>query len=311
VMNESFRVLAPGFELSDPEHLVRLPVPANILGFFQQFTFPDLQAFRNQEVYIVGATIAIVASLESLLSLEAAHKLDPFKRISPSNRELIAQGTGNMISGMLGGLPITAVVVRTSANIYAGARTRMSALVHGVLLLAMAMLFPKLLNLTPLACLASILLVIGYKLAKVELFQQMWKAGHAQFLPFVVTVLAIVFTDLLKGVIIGFAFGLFFVIRANHHHAITVISQDNYYLVRFNKDVTFVNKSEVKEALRSIPANTTVILDGTKALYIDRDIREVVDEFRQSCYFRGIKLEFKNFGVSGNAAPEALVSTSH
>jgi len=311
VMNESFRVLTPGFELSDPEHLVRLPVSPNILSFFQQFTFPDLRAFQNQQVYIVGATIAIVASLESLLSLEAADKLDPFKRISPSNRELIAQGAGNMISGMLGGLPITAVVVRTSANIYAGARTRMSALVHGVLLLAMAMLFPKLLNLTPLACLAAILLVIGYKLAKVELFQQMWKAGYAQFLPFIVTVLAIVFTDLLKGVIIGFAFGLFFVIRANHHHAITLISQDNYYLLRFNKDVTFVNKSEVKEALRSIPANTTVILDGTKALYIDRDIREVVDEFRQSCYFRSIKVEFKNFGVSGNAAPEALVSTSH
>ncbi len=310
-MNQLFRVLVPGFELSDPEHMVRLPVPASILGFFQQFTFPDLHAFQNQQVYIVGATIAIVASLESLLSLEASDKLDPYRRISPTNRELLAQGSGNVVSGLLGGLPITAVVVRTSANIYAGGRTRMSALVHGALLLAMAMLFPKLLNLTPLACLAAILLVIGYKLAKIDLFVQMWKAGYAQFLPFIVTVIAIVFTDLLKGVIIGFAVGLFFVIRANRHHAITLISQDNYYLLRFNKDATFVNKSEVKEALRSIPANATVILDGTKALYIDRDIREVVDEFRQSCYFQGIKLEFKNFGTHGNAAPEALVSTSH
>ena len=308
-LNEAFRLWFPGFELSDPEHMVRLPVSANLGEFFNQFTSPDWSAFANQNVWIFAATIAIVGSLESLLSLEAADKLDPLKRISPPNRELFAQGFGNLLSGLIGGLPITSVVVRTSANIYAGGRTRWSSLTHGLLLLTAAMVVPGLLNRTPLACLAAILIMISYKLAKVDLFRNMWNLGYTQFLPFVVTVLAIVFTDLLKGVLIGLAFGLFFVIRANHHRAITVVSQDNAYLLRFNKDLTFVNKAELKEALRSIPANSTVIVDGTRALYIDHDIRDAVDEFRQACYFRNVTLELKNFGIRKEpSAPPAVAA---
>lgn len=294
-MNELFRIVSPGFEVRDAEHMVQLPVSASISEFFGQFTIPDFSAFTNKAIYTTGLTIAAVASVETLLNIEAADKLDPFRRITPTNRELVAQGVANMTSGLIGGLPITSVVVRTSANIYAGARTKMASLTHGILLLLFALAIPAFLNRTPLACLAAILLIIGYKLAKIDLFKQMWRSGLDQFLPFIVTVVAIVFTDLLTGVLIGLAVGLFFVIRANHREPITLVSQDNYYLLRFNKDVTFVNKSALKEALLKIPDNSRVIVDATKALYIDNDIYDLIFEFRQQAYFRNITLEMKNF----------------
>lgn len=303
-LNEFFRAFFPGFELSDASHMVRLPISASIGEFFGQFTMPDFSQFANKAVYTTGFTMAIVASIESLLSIEAADKLDPYKRITPTNRELIAQGIGNITSGMIGGLPITSVVVRTSANVYAGARTKFSSLTHGLLLLSFALLIPAFLNRTPLACLAAILLLIGYKLAKVQLFKQMWRAGFGQFLPFIITVLAIVFTDLLVGVLVGLAVGLFFVIRANHHEPITLVKQDNLYLMRFNKDVTFVNKSAFKEKLLKIPDNSQVIIDATKALYIDNDIYDVMFEFRQQAYFRNIHLELKNFARQGKTLEE-------
>lgn len=294
-LNQGFGMFAPEFQLKSSEYLVSLPVAQSVQGFFGQFMLPDFSAITNQTVLISAATIAIVASLESLLSLEAADRIDPFRRISSPSRELRAQGIGNIISGMLGGLPITSVVVRTTANISAGGRTWISSFVHGVLLFASTMLIPSVLNLTPLACLAAILIVIGYKLTKPAVYRAMHALGWNQFAPFLITVVAIVFTDLLKGVIIGLFAGVFFVMRMNHHAAITLVHQDHYYLLRFNKDASFVNKSELKRTLRSIPDGAHLIIDGTKSLYTDPDIIEIVEGFQKLAPYKEITLEFKHF----------------
>ena len=293
-MNNAFGTLAPAMKLYEPEHMVALPVANSFAAFFAQFTLPDFNAFANPKVWGIALTIAIVASIETLLSLEAADRLDPYKRISAPNRELMAQGVGNLISGMIGGLPITSVVVRTSANVYAGARTRVSALVHGLLLLAAVVLIPSFLNYTPLACLAAILLLVGYKLTKFSLYSKMYSLGWSQFLPFILTVLAIVGTDLLKGVLIGLALGLFFVIRQNHHESVTVVNQDNCYLMRLNKDATFLNKSELRTKLREIPSGAHLIIDGIKALYVDRDIVEAVEDFKLLAPYKKITVEVDN-----------------
>ena len=239
----------------------------------------------------------MVGSIETLLSIEASDKLDPFRRISDTNRELKAQGVGNLISGLIGGLPVTSVIVRSSANVYAGARTKMSAIVHGLLLLVSVVAIPRLLNWIPLASLAAILLLVGYKLTKIDIYRKMYRAGLDQFLPFVVTVLAIVFTDLLTGITIGLVVGFFFVIKTNHHSSITLVSQDNYYMVRFNKDVSFINKNELKEKLMQIPSDTIVIFDGTRATYIDSDIYDVIVDFEQNAKFRNIEVELKHFNA--------------
>lgn len=296
LMNELFRGLLDNFYLRGEDgHLVTLPVAASLQEFFRQFSAPNWAAFATRDVYIVGATIAVVASIESLLSLEASDKLDRFRRSSSTNRELVAQGIGNITSGLIGGLPITSVVVRTSANAYAGARTRMAAFSHGVLLCVAVLLIPGLLNRTPLCSLAAILIVVGYKLTKPALYRAMFKSGWEQFLPFVVTVVAIVFTDLLKGVLIGLVFGLFFVVRANHHRPITMVTHDDHTLIRFNKDMTFVNKSELKETLRAIPARTKLVIDASQAAYVDDDIHDVIGDFQVSSRHLGIQIEFKNF----------------
>jgi MFS superfamily sulfate permease-like transporter len=295
-LNESFEAFGGDFYLKSEEgHLVSLPVAASLTEFFGQFTFPKFGALLNREVYTTALTIAVVGSLESLLSLEAADKLDPHRRISSTNRELKAQGVGNMISGLIGGLPITSVVVRTSANVYAGAQTRMSSFFHGLLLLAAVLLVPGLLNRIPLASLAAILIVIGYKLAKVSLFKEMYRMGNNQFLPFAVTIIGIVFTDLLTGILIGMTVGIFFVIRANHHAAVTVVHQEGDYLMRFNKDMTFVNKSELKDKLSAIPDGANLIIDAKKSLVLDKDICDVIADFQHSSAFRDVEVELKHF----------------
>ncbi|MEJ7693884.1 SulP family inorganic anion transporter, partial [Daejeonella sp.] len=215
VMNEVFRMSNPELYLAG-DKLVQLPVASSAAGFIGQFTLPDFSGLTNYNVYVVAITIAIIASLESLLSVEAADKLDPYKRNTPTNRELMAQGLGNFVSGMIGGLPLTAVIVRTSANINSGAKTKLSAIIHGILLLVSVIGFASILNKIPLACLAALLLVVGYKLAKVSLFKSMYRLGWNQFLPFVVTVVAIQFSDLLKGIAIGMAVSLFFILRSNY-----------------------------------------------------------------------------------------------
>lgn len=293
--NELFRVSLNNHLKAEDNHLVALPIASGLKDFFNQFTTPDWSAWNNKQVYITALTLAIVASIESLLSIEAADKLDPFRRISPTNRELKAQGIGNLISGLIGGLPITAVIVRSSANVYAGARTWFSSAFHGSLLFICVMLIPGLLNHIPLACLAAVLFMVGYKLTKIDVYKKMYQAGLDQFLPFIVTVLAIVFTDLLIGIGIGLVVGLFFVIRTNHHSAMTVVNQEDYYLIRFNKDVSFVNKTELKEKLSTIPPDSTLIIDGKKAVFIDSDIYDVISDFIESAQHRNIKVELKHF----------------
>lgn len=293
--NEFFRISFNNHLRAEDNHLVALPIASGLNDFFSQFTTPDWSAWNNKQVYITALTLAIVASIESLLSIEAADKLDPFRRISPTNRELKAQGVGNLISGLIGGLPVTAVIVRSSANVYAGARTWFSAAFHGALLFFCVMLIPGILNRIPLACLAAVLFMVGYKLTKIDVYKKMYGAGLDQFLPFIVTVLAIVFTDLLIGIAIGLVVGLFFVIRTNHHSAMTVVNQEDYYLIRFNKDVSFVNKTELKDKLSKIPSNSNLIIDGKKAVFIDSDIYDVIADFIESAQHRNIKVELKHF----------------
>ena len=270
-------------------HLVTVPIATSITDLLR---FPDLSGLTNTSVWITGATIALVATIETLLSVEAVDKLDPEKRISDTSKELRAQGIGNTISGLVGGLPITAVIVRSSTNVYAGGRTRLSSIVHGFLLLVCVLLIPDLLNRIPLACLAAILVAVGYKLTSVKVVKQSWGQGIDQFLPFLATVVAIVFTDLLMGIGIGILASVFFVIRANRHAAITLVNADDTWLIRFNKDVTFVNKAELKKTLREIPDGAAVTIDGTQATIIDHDIYDSIYEFDEAGTYRNIKVKY-------------------
>ena len=296
VFNEVYGSIAPGWKLTaEKDHLVELPVPGSLKEFLGVFTFPKLSALWKPEVWGTAVTLALVGSIETLLCIEATDKLDPEKRISDTNRELRAQGIGNVISGLLGGLPITSVIVRSSANVYAGGRTRLSAMVHGFLLLVAVVFCAALLNRVPLAALAAVLLMVGYKLSSLKIIKEMWAQGVNQFIPFAVTLAAIVFTDLLKGIGIGLLTSVFFVIRSNHHAAITLVNEQEDWLVRFNKDISFIHKAELKRRLREIPDNATAIFDATKSLYVDRDIYETVKEFETAAAYRGIQIEYHNF----------------
>lgn len=270
--------------------LVVLPVASSAEHFFSFFRFPEFSYITNSSVWIAGITLAIVASLETLLGIEAVDKLDPLKRVSPANRELVSQGIGNMTSGLLGGLPLTSVIVRSSANVNAGGKTKMSTILHGALLLVCVALFPKLLNMIPKAALAAILVFTGYKLAKVGLFKQFYNKGWEQFMPFVVTVLAIVFTDLLKGVVIGIAFGIFFVIRSNFRTAIFSTHTGNSYLVRLRKDISFFSKAKLKSSLEAIPENSELIIDLSRAEFIDLDIIDTINEFSAHAHLKNISV---------------------
>jgi MFS superfamily sulfate permease-like transporter len=270
---------APEWAVSNPSHMVTLPVLGSPTALFDQFVSPDWTFLGNMQIYTVAVTITIIASLETLLSLEAVDKLDPLKRIAPTNRELRAQGIGNMVSGLIGGLPITAVIVRSSANINAGGRTRISCFVHGLCLLISLLFFAQYLNYIPLACLAAILLQTGYKLAKPKLFMHFYKKGWNQFLPFVITVCAILATDLLEGMAIGMAVGMIFVILANYHAAITMTQDGSHYVISLNKDVSFLNKALLRKFIFKIEADSSVIIDASKAQFIDHDIIETIEDF--------------------------------
>jgi len=264
------------------EHLVKLPVASSPSEFFSFFTTPDFSELANINVFTVALTIAIVASLETLLSVEATDKLDPYKRITPTNKELKAQGIGNIISGLIGGLPITQVIVRSSANITAGGKTKMAAIIHGFILLISVALIAGLLNYIPLASLAGILLFIGYKLAKPSLFQSMYKLGWEQFVPFLVTILAVVFTDLLKGIGIGLALALFYILRKNFRNPYTIIDKDNdkQITIQLSEEVSFLNKASVFKVLMELESGTNVIIDGSKSKYIAFDVIERINDFK-------------------------------
>jgi MFS superfamily sulfate permease-like transporter len=300
VMNYFYRSGILNFSLNE-DQLVRLPVPDSAMGFFRQFTFPDFTAFTNPAVYQVAFVIAIVGSLETLLSVEATDKLDPLKRITPTNRELKAQGLGNIISGLIGGLPITQVIVRSSANITFGAKTKMSAVMHGIFLLVSAISIPTLLNQIPLASLAAILLMVGYKLAKPSLFVQMYKLGWEQFVPFTATVVAILATDLLKGITVGLLVGTFYTLRhsyRNSHYMKDVMTNEDGHEVHhlvLAEEVSFFNKASVIKALEAIPTNSKVVIDCSNSKSIAYDVVELIQEYKTNAKEKKIKVETINF----------------
>ncbi|MBX2945364.1 MAG: SulP family inorganic anion transporter [Cyclobacteriaceae bacterium] len=298
-LNELFNVAIPGFHVTSG-HLVSLPVSENLASFFNQFTYPDFSALFNQNVWVAAVTIAVVASLETLLSIDAIDKLDPYKRLTPLNHELKAQGVGNMLSGLMGGLPITSVIVRSSANVNSGGKTKTSAMVHGLLLLMTVIAIPGQLNKIPLACLAAILLMTGYKLTKPSLIVTMFKKGWGQFIPFAITIVAILLTNLLQGIFIGLTIGLIFVLRTNFHKALFCVREGNRYLVRLTKDVSFLNKALLRNTLREIPNNSHVIIDGVRSTFIDHDILETIQEFQQSALSRNISVELNQSVTAAN-----------
>ncbi len=277
------------------DQVVAIPVPETIGGFFAQFTFPDFSQITNSAVWITGITIAVVASLETLLCLEATDKLDPFKRVTPTNRELKAQGVGNIISGLIGGLPITQVIVRSSTNIQSGGRTKMSAIFHGIILLGCAMAIPMVLNMIPLASLAAILFLVGYKLAKPALFKQMYNLGQSHFVPFMVTILGIVFTDLLMGIGIGMVVAIFYILYNNYKKPFLFESgkhiKDGAIHLELAEDVTFINKASIQRTLSQIPDGAKVVIDASKSINIDQDVVEIIEEFKANAEYRDIQLE--------------------
>ncbi|MEM6964640.1 MAG: solute carrier family 23 protein, partial [Bacteroidota bacterium] len=277
------------------EQVVAIPVPETLGGFFDQFTFPDFSQIFNYSVWITGATIAVVASLETLLCLEATDKLDPQKRVSPANRELIAQGVGNTLSGLIGGLPVTQVIVRSSTNIQSGGRTKMSAILHGFILLGCAMAIPHLLNLIPLASLAAILFLVGYKLAKPSLFKEMYSHGKSHFIPYMVTIIGIVVTDLLVGIGLGLAVAIFFVLYNNYKKPFLFDSskhfKDGKIHLELAEDVTFINKASIQRTLDQIPEGSKVVIDASKTINIDRDVIEIIEDFKTNAKFKDIELE--------------------
>ncbi len=292
LINSFFTAPGSRFLLGD-NHMVNLPIASDFASFTGFFIFPKLQYLGNPEVWTVGLTLALVASIETLLGVEAIDKLDPLKRRTPANRELKAQGVGNIISGLIGGLPLTAVIVRGSANVEAGAKSKFSAIMHGVLILLSVLFIPGLLNKIPLSALAAILIVTGYKLIKPSMIKEIYKKGWDQFVPFVVTLVAILLSDLLIGILIGTIVALFALINSNFKSAVMVVHDENKYLVRFRKDISFLNKPIVKEKLESVPADSYVLIDMTRADFIDKDIIDVVNEFLQHAHLKNIKVEIK------------------
>jgi MFS superfamily sulfate permease-like transporter len=274
--------------------MVNIPIAASTSEFLSFFTFPDFAGFSNKDVWIAGITLALVASLETLLSIEAIDDLDPYQRVTDKDRELKAQGIGNMLSGLIGGLPITSVIVRSSANVNAGAKTKMSAVYHGLLLLLCVALIPGLLNMIPKSALAAVLIFTGYKLAKPSLFAVFYKKGWDQFLPFVITIAAILLTDLLIGVLIGIGIGLFFVFRSNFKTSVFIVHDDNKYLFRLRKDVSFLNKPIIKNKLEQVPEDAFVLIDTSRADFLDKDIIETIEDFMLHAPLKNIRVELKS-----------------
>lgn len=292
LINVFFQTYLPNLWLRG-DHVVELPVWNNPLEAAQHLVPINWSSIWRMDTWKVALTLAVVASLESLLSLEAVDKLDPLKRPSPPNRELVAQGVGNMASGLCGGLPITSVIVRSSANVMAGAKSKLSTILHGLLLLVCLLFFSPWLNLIPKSVLAAMLILTGYKLAKPTLFKEYYKKGWDQFIPFAVTAVVIVFSDLLTGVFVGLLVGLVFIFRVNFKNNISVTKDGSNYLIRLRNEVSYLSKPKVRSVLDKVPNNSYVLLDGTRITFIDRDVVEVVQDFLISCESRNIEVKIK------------------
>jgi MFS superfamily sulfate permease-like transporter len=277
-------------------HLVTVPIPEDAASFLGQFSFPNFSIITSPEVWVVAFTLALVASLETLLCVEATDKMDPHKNVTPTNRELLAQGTGNILSGLIGGLPITQVIVRSSANIQSGGRTKLSAIIHGFFLLISVILIPRLLNMIPLSVLAAVLLIVGYKLAKPALFKKMYDLGWKQWVPFTVTVVGIVFIDLLYGIGLGLMVGIVVILIKSYQnsHFLHIEDQSNgkhKIKITLAEEVTFFNKGAILKELDSLPRDTYLELDVRKTRYLDNDIIEILDDFAFKAKERNIDIK--------------------
>lgn len=291
--------------------LVAIPVAGSASEFFGQFARPDFNVLFNGEVYIIAFVLALIASIETLLCVEATDRLDPQKRITPTNRELKAQGLGNIVSGLIGGLPVTQVIVRSSANISFGGRTKLSAIMHGVLILLCVIAIPGVLNMIPLATLAAILLVVGYKLAKPALFVQMYRHGWEQFAPFAATVAGILALDLLRGIAIGLAVGVAVVLHHNLRNPFSVVTRRTEaleYRIQLAEEVSFLNKGSILQQLQEIPEGSHVVIDGSRSKVIDFDVLEILRDFRNTAPARRIAVDLQ--GISLDAPFQTIATTT-
>jgi MFS superfamily sulfate permease-like transporter len=307
LLNYLFALVKPEWALAG-EHLVQLPVAGGAAEFLSFFRLPDFSSFANPQVYIVAITIALVASLETLLCVEATDKLDPYKRNTPTNRELKAQGIGNMVAGLIGGLPITQVIVRSSANINAGAKSKLSAICHGAILLIAAYSVPRFLNLIPLASLAAILLMVGYKLSKLSLYRSMFRLGHEQFIPFILTIAGVLLTDLLKGIAVGMGVAIFYILRKNYKHSYHYKKESNHQqqtiTLRLSEEVTFLNKASIQASLDDVPENARIVIDGSHSVHIDHDVLEIIHDFKaHTARLKNIQVE--TIGIRDVVMPAA------
>ncbi|MEM8609374.1 MAG: SulP family inorganic anion transporter [Myxococcota bacterium] len=297
LLNSLYNAFAPNLTIW-AEHLVAVPVASTFDEFINQFSRPDFSQISNPKIYTVGLTLALIASIETLLSVEATDKLDPDKNVTPTNKELKAQGLGNIVSGLIGGIPVTQVIIRSSANINSGAKSRFSSFLHGILLLVCVAFIPNLLNRIPLASLAAILLVIGYKLARISLFKQMWREGIWQFLPFIVTVVGLVLTDLLTGILLGMVVAIFEILVYNYQlNFYREETSEGSFRIRLTEHMTFLNKAALKRILREVPPNCSVVIDMTGTRILDHDAREVILDFAEHAKAEGIKMRIE--GASG------------
>jgi MFS superfamily sulfate permease-like transporter len=299
-------LLHPGLLLGT-QHLVALPMPDSLTELGALFTRPDWSAIWRMDTWRVAVTLGIVASLETLLSLEATDRMDPYKREAPTDRELAAQGVGNMFAGLIGGLPVTGVIVRSAANVDAGAQTKLSTILHGMLLLLAVFTIPALINRIPLASLAAILIYTGFKLAHPTVVRYMWEQGRTQFLPFVVTVAAILLTDLLVGISLGLAVGFLFILFDQlRFPCFTIVSQRGNVLtrVRLHERVSFLNKASLARLLDGLAPGSRVELDGSACRHIDHDVLEFISDFRQTALLKHI-----DFRIVGLKLP--AISPSH
>jgi MFS superfamily sulfate permease-like transporter len=299
VINLILRQSGSGWVIAE-SHLVQVPVPKDLGAFIGFLKFPNFTQFTNPAVYVAAITIAIVATLETLLNLEAVDKIDPDQRRSPPNRELIAQGIGNVVSGLIGGLPMTSVIIRSSVNINSGGKTKLSAIMHGVLLLLCVLLMPTWLNEIPLAALAAILIMTGLKLTSPQILRQMWCAGKSQFLPFVITVVAIIFTDLLIGIVIGLCVAIAFILGSNLrrpvHKVIEKHSGGDVLRIELANQVSFLNRASLEKALFEVPRGGHVLLDARSTDYIDPDILDLIEDFKKTtANAHGVKLSLAGF----------------
>lgn len=282
ILNYLFTVTGSALAIGS-EHLVSLPVPKSLDDFRGMLVFPAFSGFLNMQVWVVGATIAIVASIETLLCIEASDRLDTHRRITDTNRELRAQGIGNLLSSLIGGLPMTSVVVRSSANANAGATSKASTMIHGALLLISVLTIPFILNMIPLSTLAAVLILIGYKLAKPATIMHFWKKGKYQFIPFIATIIAVVFLDLLKGVGIGLLISIFYILQGNMKRAYYLsreqLDDADEINIKLAEEVSFLNKAAIKKTLKNVKPNSRVCIDARSTSYIATDILEMIQEF--------------------------------